>query len=52
MIRAALAACALWAVASCGRAQGVSDQELGGLVVDTKVADKAIAFDELMGSGS
>ncbi len=45
MIRAAVAACALWAVASCGRAQGVSDQELGGLVVETKVADKVIDLD-------
>jgi hypothetical protein len=30
---------------ACGRAQGVSDQDLGGLVVDTKVPDKPIDLD-------
>ncbi len=45
MIRAVVASLALWAGASCGRAQGVSDQELGGLVVETKVADKAVDLD-------
>lgn len=45
MIRAAVASLALWAVASCGRAQGVSDQDLGGLVVETKVADNVIDVD-------
>jgi hypothetical protein len=38
-----LAACI--ACVACGRAQGVPDQELGGLVVDTKVPDKAIDLD-------
>ncbi len=45
MIRARVASLALWAVAACGRAQGVSDQDLGGLVVETKAADKPIDLD-------
>ena len=47
MIRRSVAALSLAAVAcaACGRAQGVPDQELGGLVVDTKVPDKAIDLD-------
>ncbi len=42
MIRLAVASLSLASVVACGRAQGVSDQELGNLVVDTKVPDKAI----------
>ena len=45
MIRFAVASLSLASVMACGRAQGVSDQELGGLVVDTKVPDKAIDLD-------
>lgn len=45
MIRTRVASLALWAVAACGRAQGVSDQDLGGLVVETKAADKPIDLD-------
>ncbi len=46
MIRHALATLSLAVTCmACGRAQGVPDQELGGLVVDTKVPDKAIDLD-------
>lgn len=47
MIRSGIACLSLAAMAcvACGRAQGVPDQELGGLVVDTKVPDKAIDLD-------
>src|SRR4051794_11895046 len=45
MIRSALATLSLASAMACGRAQGVPDQELGGLVVDTKVPDKAIDLD-------
>lgn len=45
MIRLAVASLSLAFAMACGRAQGVSDQELGGLVVDTKVPDKAIDLD-------
>lgn len=40
-----IASLSLASVVACGRAQGVSDQELGGLVVDTKVPDKPIDLD-------
>lgn len=45
MIRARVARLAIVAMAACGRAQGVSDQDLGGLVVETKAADKPIDLD-------
>ncbi|MBL0220431.1 MAG: hypothetical protein IPQ07_41995 [Myxococcales bacterium] len=51
MIRAALASLprGVFALAimsgACGRAEGVADQELGNLVVDTKVAEKPIDLD-------
>jgi hypothetical protein len=42
MIRRTVATLSLASAMACGRAQGVPDQELGGLVIDTKVPDKAI----------
>lgn len=45
MIRRALATLSLASAMACGRAQGVPDEELGGLVVDTKVPDKPIDLD-------
>lgn len=45
MIRAVLASVPLWAAVACGRAEGVADQELGNLVIDTKVAEKPIDLD-------
>lgn len=45
MIRLGVASLSLAVAVACGRAQGVPDQELGGLVVDTKVPDKPIDLD-------
>ncbi len=45
MIRIAVASLSMWAAVACGRAQGVADQELGNLVVDTRVAEKPIDLD-------
>ncbi len=45
MIRIAVASLSLWAAVACGRAQGVADQDLGNLVVDTRVAEKPIDLD-------
>jgi hypothetical protein len=42
MIRVGLASLALWSTVACGRAQGIADEDLGGLVIETKVADRAI----------
>ncbi|CAN5886389.1 hypothetical protein BH11MYX3_BH11MYX3_41260 [soil metagenome] len=45
MIRIAVASLSLWTAVACGRAQGVADQDLGNLVVDTRVAEKPIDLD-------
>lgn len=42
MIRLGLASLALCSLVACGRAQGVADQDLGGLVVETKAPDQPI----------
>ncbi len=45
MIRLGIASLSLWAAVACGRPQGVADQDLGNLVVDTRVAEKPIDLD-------
>lgn len=35
VIRVGLASLALWSAVACGRSQGISDEQLGGLVVET-----------------
>lgn len=45
MIRLGLATLSIASAMACGRAQGVDDKDLGGLVVDTKVPDKPIDLD-------
>ncbi len=45
MIRIAVASLSVWTAVACGRAQGVADQDLGNLVVDTRVAEQPIDLD-------